>query len=243
MNSDLYDLLVIGGGSGGVRAARMAAQKGARVALIEGGAMGGTCVNVGCIPKKIYSYAAQYSEIFEQARGFGWTNLERPSFDWELLKANRRAEISRLNAVYLKLLENSGVHIVGGWAKLIDGNTVSANGILYRAQQILIATGGRPMVPNIVGREYVLTSNEIFDLPVFPKRLVVVGGGYIASEFASIFNGLGAQVTQLYRGDSILRGLITIFAGSLQKSYVEKVSIYVQIQRSAKYRNLILTLK
>jgi glutathione reductase (NADPH) len=206
MNSELFDLLVVGGGSGGVRAARMAAQTGAKVALFEGGAMGGTCVNVGCIPKKLYSYAAQYAESFEEAGGFGWAISEKPQFDWELLKANRRKEISRLNAVYLKLLDNAGVHLINGWATLIDSHTVRVNGIDYRAKNILIATGGTPMVPAIEGAEHVVTSNEMFDLADFPKRLLVVGGGYIASEFASIFNGLGAQVTQLYRGDKILRG-------------------------------------
>lgn len=206
MSSELFDLLVVGGGSGGVRAARMAAQAGAKVLLVEGGAMGGTCVNVGCIPKKLYSYAAHYAESFEEASGFGWAISEKPLFDWELLKANRRKEISRLNAVYLKLLDNSGVQLVNGWATLIDGHTVRVKGINYRAKNILIATGGTPMVPAIDGSEYVITSNEMFDLAVFPKRLLVVGGGYIASEFASIFNGLGAQVTQLYRGEEILRG-------------------------------------
>lgn len=206
MSSELFDLLVVGGGSGGVRAARMAAQAGAKVLLVEGGAMGGTCVNVGCIPKKLYSYAAHYAESFEEASGFGWAISEKPLFDWELLKANRRKEISRLNAVYLKLLDNSGVQLVNGWATLIDGHTARVKGINYRAKNILIATGGTPMVPAIDGSEYVITSNEMFDLAVFPKRLLVVGGGYIASEFASIFNGLGAQVTQLYRGEEILRG-------------------------------------
>lgn len=203
---EMFDLLVIGGGSGGVRAARMAAQTGARVALIESGALGGTCVNVGCIPKKLYSYAAHYADAFEEAHGFGWTISEKPKLDWDLLKANRSDEITRLNAVYANLLNNAGINMITGRAKLLDGHTVQVDGVNYHASRLLIATGGTPMVPNIEGAEHVITSNEIFDLTPFPKRLLVVGGGYIACEFASIFNGLGAQVTQLYRGEQILRG-------------------------------------
>ena len=202
----MFDLLVVGGGSGGVRAARMAAQTGARVALVESGALGGTCVNVGCIPKKLYSYAAHYAEAFEEAHGFGWVMAEKPRFDWDILKANRAKEISRLNGIYLNLLNNAGVQIITGWAKVLDGHTVDVNGVQYTAKNLLIATGGKPMVPQIEGREHVITSDEMFDLHPFPKRLLVVGGGYIACEFASIFNGLGANVVQLYRGDQVLRG-------------------------------------
>ncbi|MEB0138754.1 MULTISPECIES: glutathione-disulfide reductase [unclassified Undibacterium] len=206
MNTEMFDLLVIGAGSGGVRAARMAAQKGARVGIIEGGDLGGTCVNVGCIPKKLYSYAAHYAESFNEAAGYGWSITEKPKLNWELLKANRRTEISRLNAVYANLLSNAGVVMISGWAKIINRNTVQVDGLAYHAKTILIATGGTPTVPHIAGAEHAITSNDIFDLAVFPKRLLVVGGGYIACEFASIFNGLGAQVTQLYRGEQILRG-------------------------------------
>jgi len=206
MDTEMFDLLVIGGGSGGVRAARMAAQKGARVAIIEGGDLGGTCVNVGCIPKKLYSYAAHYAESFDEAPGFGWSISEKPKLDWERLKANRRTEILRLNAVYANLLQNAGVVIITGWAKITSQSTVQVNGVDYHAKTLLIATGGTPMLPRITGVEHVITSNDMFDLSAFPKRLLVVGGGYIACEFASIFNGLGAQVTQLYRGEQILRG-------------------------------------
>ncbi len=200
-----FDLFVIGGGSGGVRAARMAAQRGARVALAEVAAMGGTCVNVGCIPKKLYSYAAHYAEAFEESHGFGWVGAA-PVFDWDMLKANRAREISRLNGIYTQLLQNSGVQIIEGWATLADGHTVEVEGKPYTAKNILLATGGRPSLPDIKGRELVITSDQIFDLQPFPARLLVVGGGYIACEFASIFNGLGAQVTQLYRGAQVLRG-------------------------------------
>ena len=200
-----FDLLVIGGGSGGVRAARMAAQRGAKVALIEAQAMGGTCVNVGCIPKKLYSYAAHFAESFEESRGFGWVG-PAPVLDWAALKANRAREITRLNGIYLQLLKGAGVQVIEGWATLMDAHTVGVGAQRYSAKNTLIATGGKPSVPDIAGREHVITSNEIFDIDPFPKRLLVVGGGYIACEFASIFKGLGASVTQLYRGAQVLRG-------------------------------------
>lgn len=205
MTSFDFDLFVIGGGSGGVRAARMAAQRGARVAVAESGALGGTCVNVGCIPKKLYSYAAHYAEAFEEARGFGW-NVAAPTFDWPRLKANRAKEISRLNGVYLNLLTGAGAKVINGRATLVDTHTVEINGARHTAAHVLVATGGYPVVPDIEGRELVVTSDDMFDLDPFPKRLVVVGGGYIACEFASIFHGLGAQVTQLVRAPQVLRG-------------------------------------
>ena len=203
------DLFVIGGGSGGVRAARMAAQRGARVVLAEAADMGGTCVNVGCIPKKLYSYAAHYAAAFEEAAGFGW-DLAAPRLDWPRLKARRAAEITRLNGIYQQLLDKTGVQTVRGWAQLVDGHTVQvrlADGDRrWSARHVLLATGGTPSVPSLPGREHVLTSDSMFDLDPFPRRLAVVGGGYIACEFASIFQGLGSQVTLLYRGEQILRG-------------------------------------
>ena len=208
-----FDFFVIGGGSGGVRAARMAAQRKlagvpVRVGLAEvlgTEGLGGTCVNVGCIPKKLYSYAAHYGEAFEESHGFGWEG-PAPVFNWDTLKANRKKEISRLNGIYLNLLKGSGVQVFNAFAKLIDGQTLEVGGKRVTAQHILIATGGQPSVPEFNGREWVITSNEMFDLTPFPKRLLVVGAGYIACEFASIFNGLGSRVTQLYRGEQILRG-------------------------------------
>ena len=200
-----FDLFVIGAGSGGVRAARMAAQRGARVAVAEDAPLGGTCVNLGCIPKKLYSYAAHYAETFDESRGFGWSPVA-PSFDWSVLKANRAREISRLNGVYAKLLKDAGATLLPMRAHVIGPNQVEVGGRVITASNILIATGGRPVVPPIPGAELAITSNEIFDLPVFPERLLVVGGGYIACEFASIFEGLGAKVTQLYRGEQVLRG-------------------------------------
>ncbi len=200
-----YDLFVIGGGSGGVRAARMAAQRGARVALAEAGALGGTCVNLGCIPKKLYSYAAHYGEAFEESHGFGWHG-EAPSFDWETLKRNRAIEIMRLNGVYEKLLIGAGVQLLHGRARLADAHTVEVAGERLRAGHVLVATGGAPHTPEFPGHELAISSNEMFDLEPFPRRLLVIGGGYIACEFASIFNGLGSRVTQLYRGTQVLRG-------------------------------------
>jgi glutathione reductase (NADPH) len=212
-----FDLFVIGGGSGGVRAARMAAQRGARVALAEmlgTDGLGGTCVNVGCIPKKLYSYAAHYAEAFEESHGFGWEGAA-PTLNWATLKANRAKEIGRLNGVYGNLLRGSGVTVFDAFARLTGAHgvalaTLNADGSPghqeFTARHILIATGGTPYVPHFTGREHVITSDDIFDLEPFPQRLLVVGGGYIACEFASIFNGLGAQVTQLYRGEQVLRG-------------------------------------
>ena len=203
------DLFVIGGGSGGVRAARMAAQRGARVVLAEAAALGGTCVNVGCIPKKLYSYAAHYADTFREAAGYGW-EVGAVRLDWDRLKTRRAAEITRLNGVYEQLLLGAGVQIVRGWAQLLDGHTVqvqtTAGPQLFKSRHVLVATGGTPSVPALPGREHVVTSDSMFDLDPFPARLVVVGGGYIACEFASIFQGLGAQVTQLYRGSQVLRG-------------------------------------
>ena len=200
-----FDLFVVGGGSGGVRAARMAALRGARVGLAEVADMGGTCVNVGCIPKKLYSYAAHYADAFEESHGFGWVG-EAPKFAWDILKANRAREISRLNGIYVQLLDSAGVSIIKGWARLLDAHTVEVGDQKYTAKNILISTGGTALVPAVPGHEHVVTSDSMFDLNPFPRRLLVVGGGYIACEFASIFNGLGAQVTQVHRGEKLLTG-------------------------------------
>ena len=221
------DLFVVGGGSGGVRAARMAAQRGARVALAERGGtegLGGTCVNVGCIPKKLYSYAAHFAESFEESHGFGWEG-EAPRLNWQTLKANRRREISRLNGVYLSLLEKAGVRVMAAHARLLGAHEVQVEGQTWSASSILVATGGTPHVPGVLGGELVCTSNAMFDLEQFPRRLMVVGGGYIACEFASIFNGLGSKVTQLYRGHPVLRGfdddLRHFIAAEMQKAGID----------------------
>ena len=200
-----FDLFVIGAGSGGVRAARFAAGYGAKVAVAESRYLGGTCVNVGCVPKKLLVYAAHAHEEFSLAGSFGWS-VGTPDFDWSTLIANKNREISRLNDIYRSLLVNSGVTLLTGHARIVDAHTVEVDGQRHSARHILIATGGWPQVPDIPGKELAITSNEAFFLPKLPKRVLVVGGGYIAVEFASIFNGLGAQTTQLYRGELFLRG-------------------------------------
>jgi glutathione reductase (NADPH) len=200
-----YDLFVIGAGSGGVRAARMAAGFGAKVAIAEDRYLGGTCVNVGCVPKKLYVYASQFGKGFEDARGFGWTT-DTPRFDWSTLRDNKKTEIARLNNVYDHLLESAGAELINGRGRIVDAHTVAVDGSQYTAGKILIATGGWPHIPDFTGNDLAITSNEIFDLEQFPGRLLIVGGGYIAVEFAGIFNGLGAEITQLYRGPLFLRG-------------------------------------
>lgn len=201
------DLFVIGGGSGGVRAARIAAQHGARVMLAEEYRLGGTCVIRGCVPKKLLVYAARFRGEFEDAAGFGWT-LAQPSFDWPTLIANKDREIARLEAAYTATLEKAGVRIVKSRARLADAHTVElAGGERIRAATILIATGARPSFGDpIPGLEHAISSNEAFHLPRLPRRVVIQGGGYIAVEFAGIFAGLGSQVTLVYRGENILRG-------------------------------------
>ncbi|WP_043307349.1 glutathione-disulfide reductase [Pseudomonas sp. ML96] len=213
-----FDLFVIGAGSGGVRAARFAAGFGAKVAVAESRYLGGTCVNVGCVPKKFLVYGAHFAEDFEQASGFGWSSGE-PTFDWPTLIANKNREIQRLNGIYRNLLVNSGVTLLEGHAKLLGPHEVEINGQRHSAKHILIATGGWPQVPDIPGKELAITSNEAFFLEQLPKRVLVVGGGYIAVEFASIFHGLGAQTSLLYRKDLFLRG----FDGAVRKHLKEEL--------------------
>jgi len=201
------DLFVIGGGSGGVRAARIAAQHGARVMLAEEYRLGGTCVIRGCVPKKLLVYASRFRAEFEDAGGYGWT-LSQPSFDWPTLIANKDREIARLEAAYTATLNKAGVTIAKSRATLADAHTVQlANGDRVRAAYILISTGAAPGYGNrIPGIEHAISSNEAFHLPELPRRVLIQGGGYIAVEFAGIFAGLGAQVTLVYRGENILRG-------------------------------------
>ena len=213
-----FDLFVIGAGSGGVRAARFAAGFGAKVAVAESRYLGGTCVNVGCVPKKLLVYGAHFAEEFEQASGFGWT-LGASSFDWSTLIANKDREINRLNGIYRNLLVNSGVTLLEGHATLTGPNEVLVNGQRHTAKHILIATGGWPQIPEIPGHEHAISSNEAFFLKALPKRVLVVGGGYIAVEFAGIFQGLGAETSLLYRGEMFLRG----FDGSVRKHLHEEL--------------------
>lgn len=219
-----YDLFVIGAGSGGVRAARMAAATGAKVAIAEDRYMGGTCVNVGCVPKKLYVYASEYAHQFQDARGFGW-DVNRPDHDWSKLVSAKKNEISRLNGIYDNLLAGANVQLFNSRATLIDANTVQVGETQVSADKILIATGGWPFVPDIPGAELTVTSNEIFDLDVFPKRILIVGGGYVAVEFAGIFNGLGSQTTLSYRGNCFLKSfddeIVSALAVEMEKSGIE----------------------
>ncbi len=220
MPTQKTDLFVIGGGSGGVRAARIASTYGAKVMLAEEYRMGGTCVIRGCVPKKLYVYASRFASDFESAKGFGW-DIPTPSFNWQTLVAAKEKEITRLEGIYTKTQVNAGVTVVKSRAILKDSNTVQLlnTGELIEAKHILIATGGKPNMPEIPGIEHAITSNEAFDLPEFPKRIVIAGGGYIAVEFAGIFAGLGADVTLIYRGGSILRGFDEDMSNGLLTAY------------------------
>jgi glutathione reductase (NADPH) len=200
-----FDIFVIGAGSGGVRAARMAAAKGKKVAIAEVSDLGGTCVNVGCVPKKLFVYASQFPEFFHASKGYGWTIQQPHSFDWETLRNNKTQEITRLNGIYQQLLTNSGAQIINGRATLKGPQQVAINGQTYGAENILIATGGWPYIPEFEGSELAISSNEMFSLDQLPKQAVIVGGGYIAVEFAGILNGLGVQTDLIYRGDRLLK--------------------------------------
>ncbi|WP_097461295.1 glutathione-disulfide reductase [Mangrovitalea sediminis] len=221
-----YDLVVIGAGSGGVRLARMSAGYGARVAVIESRYLGGTCVNVGCVPKKLFVYGSHLPEEIEDAAGYGWEVQEGAvSFDWSTLVRNKNTEISRLNGIYEKLLQGAGVDIIEGTATIDDPHTVSVGDRRLRARHIAVATGSWPCVPEIPGAQFVKTSNEMFFLDRLPKHAIVWGGGYIAVEFAGILNGLGVKTTLVYRGELFLRGfdqdVRTFVAEELGKKGIE----------------------
>ena len=207
MTSFDYDLFVIGAGSGGVRAGRIAARHGAKVAVAEEYRVGGTCVIRGCVPKKLLVYASKFAEEFEDAIGFGWTT-QKVSFDWATLIENKNKEIDRLNKAYIRNLESSGAELIMDRATLLDRNSVQlSTGRTVTAKYILVATGAAPFVPrHLPGHELAITSNEAFELERLPRRIVIVGGGYIAVEFAGIFNGLGVETILVYRGEQILRG-------------------------------------
>jgi len=202
-----FDLFVIGGGSGGVRAARVAAPHGARVAIAEEYRFGGTCVIRGCVPKKLFVYASRFRDEFDDAEGYGWT-VNGSSFDWPTLVANKDAEIGRLEGIYRRNVEKAGAQVFQTRATLVDAHTIvlAPDGRKVTAKTILIATGGHPVLPDVPGAEHAITSNEAFHLPSLPKSILIVGGGYIAVEFACIFAGLGVETTLMYRGPKILRG-------------------------------------
>ncbi|UCH29575.1 MAG: FAD-dependent oxidoreductase, partial [Myxococcales bacterium] len=199
-----YDLFVVGAGSGGVRAARVASELGARVAVAEMDRLGGTCVNVGCVPKKLFVYGSHFAYDLRDARGYGWGG--EPSFDWRTLRDNKDREIERLNGIYEGLLERAGVDVLRGLARLVDPHAVDVGGTTLTARRVLVATGGRPIVPEIPGSEHALSSNDIFTIDALPERVMVVGAGYIALELGSVFKALGVDVTLVHRGEEILRG-------------------------------------
>ncbi|WP_421852889.1 glutathione-disulfide reductase [Marinomonas sp.] len=200
-----YDLFVIGAGSGGVRASRVAASKGYKVAVAEGSALGGTCVNIGCVPKKLFVYGSEYGHGFDEAAGFGWSH-QGVEFNWSVLRDNKTNEIQRLNGIYGNMLGNAGVELITGYASFVDAHTVMVDGKTYTAERILIAVGAKPFIPEFKGSDLVVSSNEMFFLEELPKKALVVGGGYIAVEFAGILNGLGVETSLAYRGDQLLRG-------------------------------------
>ncbi len=241
-----YDLFVIGAGSGGVRASRVSAGYGAKVAVAECGPLGGTCVNVGCVPKKLMVYASHFHEDFQDAAAYGWT-VPEPRFHWPTLIANKDREIARLNAVYGRLLDAAGVEVLHGRASFIDDHTLQIGSRRVRAERVLVATGGRPSLPAIPGIEHAVTSDQMFYLDDLPERAVVVGGGFIAVEFAGILAGMGTEVTQLYRGEQILRGFDddvrhTLAAQMRAKGIDLRVGVNVSaIERDGPQRRLTLT--
>ncbi len=206
MKKNDFDLFIIGAGSGGVRAARLAASMGIKVGIAEEFRYGGTCVIRGCVPKKLMVNAADFQDYLTDAKGFGW-DIGSTSFSWDKFLSAKNKEIERLENIYFKILQNSGVQTFGVRAKFLSSNSVElSDGTICYSKVILIATGGVPFVPNFAGKEYAITSNEIFELESLPNRILIVGGGYIASEFAGILNGMGVEVTQMYRGEKLLRG-------------------------------------
>ena len=234
-----YDLFIIGAGSGGVRAARIAAGYGAKVAIAEEFRVGGTCVIRGCVPKKLLAYAAHFHEDFEDAAGFGWS-IGGAKFSWAALIANKDREIDRLNGIYKRLLSESKVTQIESRAVLVDAHTLEVGGKRITADYILVATGAHPSLPKEPGAEFGITSNEAFHLKELPRRVVVAGGGYIAVEFAGIFSGLGAKVTQLYRGEQILRGfdddIRNTLAAEMGKKGIE-IRLNTIIKRTDKIAN------
>ena len=217
-----YDLFVIGAGSGGVRAARMAASQGKKVAVAEERYLGGTCVNVGCVPKKLFVYASQFPELFHASAAFGWSMPQQPILDWDTLRDNKTAEINRLNGIYNNLIDNSGADLFEARATIAGPHQVLVNGQTYTADTILIATGGWPYIPDFPGSEYALSSNEMFYLEQLPSKAVVVGGGYIAVEFAGILNGLGVETHLVYRGAKLLKSFDTEMSDKITEGMIAK---------------------
>ena len=236
-----FDLFTLGAGSGGVAGSRRAASYGARVGIVESVRVGGTCVLRGCVPKKLLVYAAHFAEDFADAAGFGWT-VPTPDFDWPTLIANKNRELDRLNGIYLKLLADSGVKVFDGRARLLDAHTIEIGERRVTAERIMIATGGHPVLPSIPGIEHAITSNEALDLAQLPKRVVIVGGGYIAVEFAGVFRALGVEVTMLLRSDQVLRGFDEDIRSALMQELHERgvaCHVGVQVARIDKQGNVL----
>ena len=234
-----YDLFVIGAGSGGVRASRMAAATGAKVAVAEEKYLGGTCVNVGCVPKKLFYYGAHFHDDFSDAKGFGW-DVAGTEFHWPTLRDNKNKEIERLNGIYQSMLDNAAVVTIEGRATIVDKHTVSVNGKSITAKRILIAAGGRPYVPTFDGAEYVITSDEVFYLEQLPQKALVVGGGYIAVEFAGILNGLGVSTELSYRGKQLLKRFDHDLGTTLANELIKKgiiLSLETDVESITKQAN------
>jgi glutathione reductase (NADPH) len=229
-----YDLITIGAGSGGVRASRLAGKYGAKVAVIEESRYGGTCVMRGCVPKKLLVLGSHFAQHFEDAVGFGWS-VQGATHDWGAMIAAKNKELNRLEGVYRRLLRDSQVTLVDGRARLGDAHTVEVNGQRMTAEKILVAVGGWPMIPDFPGNEHVITSNEALDLPQRPQRVVIIGGGYIAVEFAGIFNALGSDVTLIIRSGQILRGFDQDVRATLAEE-LEKTGI--KIRRDCRIRSI-----
>ena len=233
-----YDLFVIGAGSGGVRAARMAASKGKKVAVAEERYLGGTCVNVGCVPKKLFVYASQFPEQFHASKGFGWSQPGQSVLDWSILRDNKTAEIERLNGIYQSLIDNSGADLFDGRATVVGPQSVAVNGTTYSAKVILVATGGWPFIPEFPGSEHAVSSNEMFFLEQLPKTAVIVGGGYIAVEFAGILNGLGVETHLVYRGSNLLKSFDREMSDKITAGMRDKgVNIHLESQITSIEKN------
>ena len=239
-----YDLFIIGGGSGGIRAARISSNLGARVALAEESDLGGTCVNVGCVPKKLLFYASHFAEDFNNSNYYGWS-FDNKKFNWKKLIKNKNIEIERLNNIYKKMLLDASVDIFSGHASLVDSNTIKIGDKLITSKNILISTGGYPFIPKITGNDHVFTSNEAFFLKSLPKKIIIVGGGYIAVEFASIFNELNVETHLIYRGSLFLRGFDKDLREQLKNEMIKKginLKFNTEIEKISK-KNNNLTIK
>jgi glutathione reductase (NADPH) len=232
-----YDLFVIGAGSGGIATARRAAEYGARVGIAESDRLGGTCVNRGCVPKKLMVFASHFPGLFEESQGYGWSPVES-KLDWETMITRVNNEVDRLNGIYQRMLDNSKVEVFRARAKFVDPHTIDLGDKKVTADKVLVAVGGKPYMPHILGIEHAITSDEIFHLKEQPKRIAIIGGGYIGCEFACILNGMGTEVTQIIRGDRILRGFDDDIRTEIQQGMMNHgISIHKGVQLIAIEKN------